>query len=148
MGKRKAPTVLFNASVVLAGLKSPSGGSAKLLSWCKSKKIQGLVSEVILDEVVRNAQRIGFGKDRILESLDSLFDIKEMPQKSSVENFKEVVVNLSDAHVLASADESKADFLVTLDKKHLLVLQEKIKRFKIVSPGRLIEMLGGRKEKL
>jgi len=46
-----SPTVLFNASVVLAGLKSPQGGSGELLLWSKQKKIQGLISEAILDEV-------------------------------------------------------------------------------------------------
>ena len=139
MRKRKTPIVLFNASVVLAGLKSPFGGSAKLLSLCKNKKIQGLISEVILDEIVRNTPKIGLSREAV-KDLGSLFDIKIAPQKQGVESFRGIVTDFGDAHVLASCQEGKAEFLVTLDKKHLLVLKNKVKIFKIVSPGELIEM--------
>lgn len=139
MRKRKIPIVLFNASVVLAGLKSPFGGSAKLLSWCKNKKIQGLISEVILDEIVRNTSRIGLSRE-VIKDLGSLFDIKIAPQKENVDFFRGIVSDFGDAHVLASCREENADFLVTLDKKHLLVLKNKVKAFKIISPGELIEM--------
>lgn len=36
--------------------------------------------------------------------------------------------------------------MVTLDKKNLLALKEKIKEVKIVSPGELIELIGNKKE--
>jgi predicted nucleic acid-binding protein len=49
------------------------------------------------------------------------------------------MIDHGDAHVLASCQEHKAEFLVTLDQKHLLILQDKIKAFKIVSPKHLIE---------
>ena len=37
-------------------------------------------------------------------------------------NFR-IVIDDGDAHVLASCEKEKVDFLVTLDKKHLLILK-------------------------
>lgn len=68
--------------------------------------------------------------------------LKREWKKEKVEVFEQTVIDSSDAHVLASAKENKVEFLVTLDKKHLLILKDKIKQFRIVSPGQLIEILG------
>lgn len=134
--------VLFNASVVLAGLKSPIGGSGKLLQWVRQDKIKGIISEVIFDEVVRNAKRIGFTQEEVIKITKDIFTHpSQAPKERVVEQFKEKVLDLGDAHVLASAKEERVQFLVTLDKKHLLVFKEKIKIFKIVTPGQLIEKL-------
>lgn len=134
--------VLFNASVILAGLKSPKGGSAKLLSFCKKGTLVGKISEIILEEILRNAPRIGFDEETIIQKISKIFPrITSPPGKALVDKYKTISLDLGDAHVLASAKEENADFLVTLDKKHLLVLKNKIKEFEIVSPGELIEIL-------
>ena len=100
--------IFFNASVILAGFKSPFGGSAKILSWCKSKKIEGLVSELVVDEVIRNAQRMGFDYNEISLLVENTFDSFETAPNA------EIV------------------------KKHLLILQNKIKWVRIVSPAELL----------
>lgn len=134
--------VLFNASVVLAGLKSRTGGSGELLQWVKQSKIKGIISETIFDEVLRNAERIGFTRQQTEKSTNDIFiQISQAPKEKTVEQFKEEVLDLGDAHVLASAKEAEVQFLVTLDKKHLLVLKDRIKTFRIVSPGQLIGLL-------
>ena len=46
--------VFFNASVVLAGFKSPKGGSGKIISWAKTRKIrawQGTVQNMSFEEL-------------------------------------------------------------------------------------------------
>lgn len=141
MPKNKIPKVFFNASVILAGLKSPLGGSGKILKWGRQKKIKALASELILDEVLRNMVRVGLTEDQIAKSAKEIFLIVPAPGASLVKNFYKISVNVGDSHVLAGSTETKADFLVTLDKKHLLVLKDRIKTFKIVSPGELIEIL-------
>lgn len=141
MPKRKTPTVFFNASVILAGLKSPSGGSGKILQWGRQKKIKAIASELILDEVLRNVARVGLPKDQVSKSAKEIFLIVPAPSAALVKNLHKVSVDVGDSHVLAGSTETKADFLVTLDKKHLLVLKDEIKKFKIVSPGELIEIL-------
>ncbi len=60
---------------------------------------------------------------------------------NDVEKYKNITTDYGDAHVLASAISSKCKFLVTLDQKHLLILQNKFEKVKIVSPKQLIEML-------
>ena len=100
--------IFFNASVILAGFKSPFGGSAKILSWCKSKKIEGLISELVVDEVIRNAQKIGFDYNEISLLIENTFDSFETAPNA------EIV------------------------KKHLLILQNKIKWVRIVSPAELL----------
>lgn len=135
------PSVLFNASVILAGFKSPTGGSAKVISWVGKGKIKGIISETILDEILRNASKIGFEKIELDKKLQKIFQITNEPKVEIVDQFKSIVLNFGDAHVLASCKQSKADFLVTLDQKHLLVLKNQIKKFKIVTPGQLIGKL-------
>lgn len=138
--KGKSLTVFFNASVVLAGLKSPKGASAKLISWAQQKKIKGVTSEIILDEIERNLERLSLSK-RVLEREISAFRIRLAPKASAVEKYRRVAVDHGDAHVLASAEEVKADYLVSLDKKHILILKQKIEKIKIRSPGELVKYL-------
>jgi len=134
--------VFFNASVVLAGLRSPAGGSARLLFLSKKQKITGIISEIILDEVIRHASKIGLKKSRTDLLAKSIFKhIEKAPNPVTVKKCQKLVIDPGDAHVLASCQEVKTRFLVTLDKKHLLILRKKIKWVKIVSPGELLEIL-------
>jgi putative PIN family toxin of toxin-antitoxin system len=130
--KHHKPLVLFNASVIIAGIYNPSGGSGKILNWVKKKKIIGIISEIILDEVNKHIKNSGTEKTLLITSA---------PAEKAVKRYRSVVIDDGDAHVLASAKEGSADYLVSLDKKHLLSLKEKIKEFKIVSPRELIKEL-------
>lgn len=130
--KHYKPLVLFNASVIIAGLYSLSGGSGKILKWVKEKKVIGVISEIILDEVNKHIKNLDLYKELLIVS---------PPDGKTVENYLTTVVDPGDAHVLASAKELNVDYLVTHDKKHLLSIKEKIKDFKIVSTKELIEAL-------
>ncbi len=138
----KTPIVFFNASVIIAGFISVNGESAKLLKYVKENKIKGIISEIIYDEVMRKSEKTGLSPNEIKRKLFLIFDnIKKAPDENLVKKFNNIVIDLGDSHVLASSIETDADFLVTLDKKHLLVLDQKIKGLKIVSPKQLIERL-------
>lgn len=138
----RTPLVFFDASVILAGLKSPKGGSGKVLLWSKKKRMKGLISEIVLDEVLRNADKIGLLRGEARRQLFSVVDkISPAPTQDEVGLFEKVVVDLGDAHILASCKGANADFLVTLDKKHLLTIKKKVKFVNIVSPKQLIEKL-------
>ena len=142
MSKSQLPTVLFNASVILAGLKTHTGGSGKLLSWVRGQKINGVISDIILDEALRNASNIKMASEEVAQKIKRIFKkIAKEPGQEVVEQFSKKVIEVGDAHVLASAKEEGTQFLVTLDKKHLLVLRSKITDFKIVTPGQLIAIL-------
>jgi putative PIN family toxin of toxin-antitoxin system len=137
----RKPIVFFNASVILAGLKSPNGGSAKLLNWVKENKIIGIISEIVIEEVLKNTNKIFLTKEKALKLISQIFLIVKSPNKKYFSVFKDIVLDEGDIHLLVSAKNVKANFLVSLDKKHILSLKNKIKDFKIVSPKELIEFL-------
>ncbi|MFV1917356.1 MAG: hypothetical protein ACC618_02680 [Patescibacteria group bacterium] len=68
-------------------------------------------------------------------------DISAPPSKRSVDRFSKVVVDTGDARLFATGKELKVDYLVSLDKKHVLSLKSKLKKLKIVNTGELIEIL-------
>ena len=101
-----------------------------------------MISEIILDETLRHADEMSLNKSATEKSVHALFDpIIPAPKASLVKRYEQIVTDLGDTHVLASCNESQAKFLVTLDKKHLLILQGKIKGVKIVTPGELLAEL-------
>ena len=57
------------------------------------------------------------------------------------QKFKKIVQDVGDIHLFTSAKDLKVDYLVSLDKKHVLSLKNKVKIFKVVSPGELIHLL-------
>jgi predicted nucleic acid-binding protein len=131
--------ILFNASVILAGLHSPSGGSAKVLKFVKSRKIKGVISEIILDETIRHSDRVNLSPKEVSEFCQkTFFEILPAPKAQTVQKYNKIVIDEGDSHVLASAEEGRINFLVTLDKKHLLILKGKVKNLRIVTPGELI----------
>jgi putative PIN family toxin of toxin-antitoxin system len=134
--------VLFNASVVLSGINSPRGGSAKVLKLARQGKITGVISEIILDEVLRHAAKFNFTGKKIADFCLKVFpEISSVPNEDIVKKYYKTVIDEGDAHILASCEQEKTDYLVTLDKKHLLVLRGKTKGFKILTPGELIIMV-------
>ncbi len=126
---------------------SPQGGSGKLISWVKEGRIGGVVSELIVDEVLRNAERVGITQKKAIITID-YFRVIPAPQKKVISQYESIVVDFGDTHVLASSVEAKAEYLVTLDKKHLLILATKLKHIAIVTPGQFIEQYSGKVTRL
>lgn len=136
--------VLFNASVILSGLRSSKGGSGTLLTLLKKSKIEGRISEIILDEVLRHSKKLGVSRPKAARLCLLLFKkIAQSPSPKIVDKYGKIVLDEGDAHMLASCEESAVKYLVTLDKKHLLVLKSKIKFVKIVTPGELLAIICG-----
>jgi predicted nucleic acid-binding protein len=141
--KNLGPKVLFNASVILSGFGSPSGGSARVLQLAGTEIIRGVISEIIKNEVTRHADKVKLSQSEVGKRLNELgMKVVLSPRKQMVEKFMKVTIDDGDAHVLATAWELGVDYLVTLDRKHLLVLKGKVGRIKIVTPGELFEEIG------
>ena len=52
------------------------------------------------------------------------------------------VINPKDAHVLASCWQSKAKYLITLDRKHFMLPDiQKLVPFKIITPKELLNII-------
>lgn len=139
--KNSSEKILFNASVVLAGINSPSGGSAKVLSLARSGKIPGVISEIILDEILRHADKFDLSRQAVDEYCRKTFTkLFPPPTAKIVRRYKGIVIDEGDTHILATCEEEGIKYLVTLDKKHLLILKGKIKGLNILTPGELIEI--------
>lgn len=133
--------VFFNASVIIAGLRSPKGGSAKLLDFAKRRKIVAIVSNIIVNEVLKHQTKISLNYQQIIDYLEQRVHIVSEPSEKLINKYTSYVLDKGDVHVLASAKEMKVSYLVTLDKKHLLSIKNKIMDFQILTPGELIALL-------
>src|SRR3989338_97042 len=138
MKASKRVKVFFDASVILAGLRSVNGASGHLLKRCRERKIAGIISETVMDEILRNIDKIGVNKNTAINLVTESFIIQSAPNESKFGRYKRFVMDEGDIHLFVSAEQAKVDFLVSLDKKHVLILKEKVKKFTIVSPKELI----------
>lgn len=134
--------VFLDASVIIAGMNSSTGASNFILKLSKDKKIRSFVSEMVIQEVVRNLKKKL--PDKVLIEFfkylsESNFKKVEFEGESEVLKYQGIT-DAKDVHIIAAADKSKVDYLVTLDKKHLLNLRQKLP-FKIVTPGEFLKQL-------
>ena len=139
--------VFFDASVIIAALLSPTGGSSLLLQYIKTGIIVGITSQTVLEEVLdedkpkrlkRSYEEIGkFIAQSGLVVRESI-TIKEIaPYKDDVDE--------EDAHLFAGALLTKCSHLVSLDKKHVVRpdIKKKFLPLRIVTPKELLEEISG-----
>lgn len=136
------PIVVFDTSVLLSGLASPKGGSAKLLSFCRGGRMHGVVSKPIIHEALTNAERLRLTPDEVARRIKKYFRrILPAPDPSLAASLEGTLSDSDDIHLLASSKEAHADYLVTLDRRHLLRKASLIKHVAIVAPKQLIRIL-------
>lgn len=135
--------IFLDASVILAGLASKTGGSRILLLSSEKGKLKVVTSNLVLEEVKRNIKK-KFGENELIKFAKWLKTAKPgvvNVAEKEINRYKELVAS-KDAHVLAASHKSKAKYLATLDKKHLLKLKgQSSLPFNIVTPGELINLL-------
>jgi len=137
--------VYFDASVIIASLLSATGGSSRLLKFIKKGIIYGYTSQTVLEEILEEEKLAKFNK--------SANEIKEFIAQSGLvvrENITEDEIkplegkiDKEDAHLIAGAQQTKCQYLVSLDKKHVLKTEVKKKFLPliIVSPKELLQVL-------
>ena len=137
--------VFFDASVIIAAMLSPTGGSALLLKYIKSGKITGITSQTVINEILEEdkAERLKKSKSEIEDFIVcSALVVREEITLEEIEPYKNRV-DVEDAHLIAGANLTKCAYLVSLDKKH--IIREDIKKeflpLKIVSPKELLERI-------
>lgn len=133
----KLSSVFLDSSVILAGLASASGGSAKIFEAGRLKKLNLIVSELVLEEVKNHLDKLKISLVRYREFKSCQFlRIVETPPTGVVIKFSSLTTDPNDAHVLAAAVLSTADFLVSLDQKHILTRRVRtfLRPVKVFSP--------------
>lgn len=135
--------VFLDASVIIAALLSPGGGSAKIVEFGNAGIVHAITSQTVLDEIADNLNKIK-RSERQLNSFISNNSIlvRERITLSEIQPFLDTV-EPKDAHVLAGAFSTKCACIATLDKKHLLQPQVRryLKPIKIQTPGEILEEL-------
>lgn len=130
-------TAFLDSSVIIAGINSTTGASHFVLELSKEGKIVVTISEIVLQEVIRNLKKKL--PERILIQFfsylaESNFKKIDFEKESEILKYQGVT-DAKDIHIIAATFKSKARYLVTLDKKHLLKLERKNFLFKIVTPA-------------
>lgn len=126
--------VFLDSSVIIAGLASTTGGSHKVLALAELNLISPCISEEVVCEVLRNAQK------KLPNSLAHFYTLfKTLPFKiidSTDKDLKyaKTLINEKDAPILAAAIYGQVDWLLSLDRHFLTAdLQGKV-NFTISSP--------------
>lgn len=145
INSRRFPTnkVFFDASVIIAAILSPTGGSAKLLTFTKNRTIIAITSQTVIDEVIDHTEKIHKTPEQILLYMkESGVLVRERVTQAEIKKVS-AVIDSTDAHLLVGALGSRCHYLVTLDKKHLLRsdVQKMVKPLRIVNPKELLGKL-------
>src|SRR3990167_8541761 len=137
-------SVFVDSSVVFTAVNSPTGGSAKLFTL---QSIKLTVSPLILTETERNVRKKldSYQLERFFKLIDKVQIIDQKPNLELIAKAKKIISE-KDAVILTEAKLSKADFLVTLDKKDFLneEVMDFLKPTIALTPKMLFEVLGQR----
>jgi putative PIN family toxin of toxin-antitoxin system len=135
--------VYFDASVIIAALLSPFGGSSCLFKYIKRNVVAGITSQTVIDEILEEDKRGRLKKSKA--EIEHFITQSGLIVRESI-TIGEIVpyqalVDVEDAHLLAGAVLTKCNYLVTLDKKHLLRedVQKRFLPLRIISPKELLE---------
>ncbi len=139
----KATKIFLDADVLVAGSYNPQGGSGFILECAKKKAFRIIASKLVLQEAKRALAK-KLGEEALSKFYKNMIDIDfllaQRPTQKEIEKYSQFI-HQDDAHVLAAAIKNKADFLITLNKKHFLT--PKIKKASlsiiILTPKMFIE---------
>lgn len=137
-------TVFLDTSVVLAGLASPNGGSGIILEGGARSTFKLIVTDLIIEEGLRRIRKLKVDESLLKQLvIKNVINVIGSPADELVDRFSDLTPDPDDAHVLAGAVLAKADVLVSLDKKHILIpgVIKTLEPIKVLSPKQFWEWL-------
>lgn len=134
-------TLLFlDASCLIAAAGTPTGGSGLLLSLCVRRLLRGAVSQAVLLEAEGNIQSrlrpqaLSAYHDLLQMAHLSMAPIPPVPPTSAW--LQEV--NAKDVHVVAATLAAKAPYVLTLDRKLAIEINQIALPIEALAPGDFI----------
>ncbi|MDA1316975.1 MAG: putative toxin-antitoxin system toxin component, PIN family [bacterium] len=136
--------VYFDASVIIAALLSPSGASAKLVNLVKQGDIVGITSQTVIDEILSHQSKLNKTEQEIFECITThKILVRNAILLNDIESLAHLMIDKDDAHVFVGAVQTGSDYLVSLDKKHILIptITAQFPNLHICSPKALLTIL-------
>jgi putative PIN family toxin of toxin-antitoxin system len=141
--KRRGRRVVVDTSVVIAGISAFKSSSVRgknpsadtLREWVENSRFIWLVTSEILEEYKAVAKRLNV-RPNVAGRLVNL--LKEEAEEVSVRKTVEISPDPDDNCFCTCAEEGRADFLITLNRKDFP--QGKLSA-KVVSPARFLEVI-------
>ncbi|MDZ7587224.1 MAG: putative toxin-antitoxin system toxin component, PIN family [Patescibacteria group bacterium] len=125
-------TVFLDASVILSGMASPLGGSGFLLQAAQKKKISLITTPLVINEVNRHLNKLKLQSKQLKTLLNRrIIHLVKDPNEIIIARCRHLTADPHDAHVLAGAILTNVNFLLSLDKKHILTKRVKKHLFPI-----------------
>ena len=137
--------VFLDANVYFARCFSSTGASALILQLAKGRHFQLIASRLVLREAERNL-RAKSNRQSLQTFHRLLHDIKlrvvRAPADAVLARYEEAI-HPKDVPVLAAAIESRADYLVTLDRRHFLtpMVAARAGSTRVLMPGDFLKEL-------
>ncbi len=140
--------IFVDANIFFAATYNPKGGSAYILNLSRKEKSLKLITTThIISEAYKNIllklgeKKLDYFYKLLLLTRPKIEFLTLTPKEI---NFYSKFVDLKDVPVLAGANKLKANFLLTLDRKHFLNRRDVFEKeftFKIVNTAELIKIL-------
>lgn len=136
--------VFFDTSVLLASLRSPRGGSSELLRYAVVGSVQAFLSDDVIDETARHVHEVGPELRALFLNFLAVIPFTSISVTAEEVRWATTFTDPKDSPIVAAAQKAGADYLVTLDKRHLLNKKAEIEPhvgFEIVRPEDLLKLL-------
>jgi len=139
--KKRSHRLFIDSSVLFAAALSPSGGSFRLLREARERNIKLFITPYVIGEVDEGLRNRYPEALEIFRSFLIHFPIHLMRNPSASRVYECAnILPWEDAPILAGAITTKANHLITLDKKHFLIPLKKQKlTVEILTPGDFIK---------
>lgn len=136
---------VLDSSVLFSAFLKPQSVPATLLARARAGAFSLCLSRYILEETARvllrerNRLHYGFAPDQVARFCRDLAAVAAMADELPA--IQAVPADPKDNPIVATAVATQADYLVTGDRRHLLVLGS-YEGIRIVGPRRFLEILG------
>lgn len=134
--------IFADSDVVISSLISELGAAYYLINRVKNLKL--IISNYSKEELNIVCTRLNINKLKLKKLIKGRFEVIKVEKniKEIKHQFKDYTLDPNDAHIVAGAELSQADFLITYNLKHFKV--DKIKKdlgIYILNPANLLQYL-------
>ena len=139
--------VFLDASVLFAAAYSTTGASREIIRQGIRGRIELVASDLVFEEARRNPEVKAPDAVPDLETFDQAATLEMVrPSREEIEEAMEHTAD-EDAPVVAAARKAKVDYLVSLDREHLVEAPEVAQRsgLTIVLPGDFLKDMRAKK---